>query len=102
MLQIDRVQNKDLHTKYVAHKAEVTHVLAGTGIPAERRLWHGTDLHSMVNICKTGFHIDEEDSKAGKLLLILSFSTKPFSVFSWHLLEYTGYYQRHYYCHLLS
>lgn len=54
-IQIERVQNPDLHSRYVAHKMTVDKANS-TGTKTERYLWHGTSQTSVDNIISNGFN----------------------------------------------
>ena len=41
---------------YEAQKCKVTAEVAGTSLPVERELWHGTDAASVLSICSKGFN----------------------------------------------
>ena len=41
---------------YEAQKCKVTAEVAGTSLPVERELWHGTDTASVLSICSKGFN----------------------------------------------
>lgn len=54
LLQIERIQNPELHTQYEAKKAQM--LKQNKGIELEKILWHGTSSDVIQNINREGFN----------------------------------------------
>ena len=69
LLQIERLQSKDLYKKYMAHK-EAVEARYHRSDPCERKLRHGTASYAINNINPYGFN-RSYCGKNGNLLCIL-------------------------------